>query len=66
MPVKTSNVHEVDARQNRAVSLASDAHQPKKVLVIDIGGVGKGSGQRPVRAPDASLRTQNDAGQDGP
>jgi polyphosphate glucokinase len=38
MPVKTSIVHETDVRQNHAVSLASDANQPRKVLVIDIGG----------------------------
>ena len=37
--VKTSIVRvEVDARQNRAGSLANEAHEPKKVLVIDIGG----------------------------
>ena len=39
VPVKTSIVRvEVDARQNRAGSLANEAHEPKKVLVIDIGG----------------------------
>jgi hypothetical protein len=38
MAVKTSIVHETDARQNHPVSLATDAHQPRKVLVIDIGG----------------------------
>jgi polyphosphate glucokinase len=37
--VKTSIVRvEVDGRQNRAGSLANEAHEPKKVLVIDIGG----------------------------
>jgi len=37
--VSTSIVRvEADAHQNRGGSLASDAHQPKKVLVIDIGG----------------------------
>jgi ROK family len=35
--VKTSIVR-VDARQNRAGSLANKAHEPKKVLVMDIGG----------------------------
>jgi hypothetical protein len=36
--VKTSIVRvEVDGRQNRAGSLANEAHEPKKVLVIDIG-----------------------------
>ena len=38
MSVKISIVHEADARQNRAGSSASDAHQSKKVLVIGIGG----------------------------
>jgi hypothetical protein len=65
--VKTSIVHvEADAHQNRAGSLASDAHQPKNVLVIDIGGTSVkllASGQR---ATDVSLRTHDDAGQDGP
>ena len=38
MSVKTSIVRvEVDGRQNRAGSLANEAHEPKKVLVIDIG-----------------------------
>jgi polyphosphate glucokinase len=37
--MKTSIVRdEVAARQKRASSLMSDAHEPKKVLVIDIGG----------------------------
>ena len=37
--MKTSIVRvEVDGRQNRAGSLANEAHEPKKVLVIDIGG----------------------------
>jgi polyphosphate glucokinase len=39
MEVKTSIVRdEAAARQNRASSLVGDAHEPKKVLVIDIGG----------------------------
>jgi hypothetical protein len=55
MAVKTLIIHE------------TDAHQPRKVLVIDIGGdVGEASGQRPARAANVPLRTQDDAGQDGP
>ena len=39
MEMKTSIVRdEAAARQKRASSLVGDAHEPKKVLVIDIGG----------------------------
>jgi polyphosphate glucokinase len=66
--VKTSIVHvEADAHQNRAGSLASDAHQPKNVLVIDIGGTSVkllASGQHerrmfpsgPMMMPDKMVR----------
>jgi len=68
--VKTSIVRvEVDARQNRAGSLANEAHVPKKVLVIDIGGTSVKllvSGQHKRRMLSSGLRTQDDAGQDGP
>jgi hypothetical protein len=66
--VKTSIVRvEVDARQNRAGSLANEAHEPKKVLVIDIGGTSVKllvSGQHKRRM--LSSGTQDDAGRDGP
>jgi len=66
--VKTSIVLvEVDARQNRAGSLANEAHEPKKVLGDRYWRhVGEAFGQRPAQTPDAFLRTQDDAGQDGP
>jgi hypothetical protein len=38
MSVKTSTGHEADTHQEPTLSLASDAHLPRKVLVIDIGG----------------------------
>ena len=38
MTVKTSTAHEADTHQEPTLSLASDAHLPRKVLVIDIGG----------------------------
>jgi hypothetical protein len=39
MEVKTSIVRdEAAARLKRASSLVGDAHEPKKVLVIDVGG----------------------------
>ena len=55
--VKTSIVR-VDARQNRAGSLANKAHEPKKVLVIDIGGTSVkllviGQRKRRMLPPDA-------------
>ncbi len=47
--------------------LVGDAREPMKVLVIDIGGTSAKllvSGQH--RAVDVPLRTEDDAGQDGP
>ena len=38
MTAKTSTAHEADTHQEPTLSLASDAHLPRKVLVIDIGG----------------------------
>jgi hypothetical protein len=57
--MKTSIVRdEVAARQKRASSLMSDAHEPKKVLVIDIGGtsvklLATGQHERRIFPPDA-------------
>src|SRR5690349_13488041 len=38
MAVKTSTAQQADTHQEPTRSLASDAHPPRKALVIDIGG----------------------------